>query len=185
MTKTILMAASALSLLAAPAFAQTGSSQIVVNGTVAGMCGAGNQSGGGTTTGNTPVNLGSLIDSNGQLSVAATTIDFGNMWCNKSANLTVSASVLQGNQPVGPDSGSFVNALDMIVTGAVIDTYMGGGQARTGAPKTAAIGHAFETGTGTYSKATLNVALPAGTSGNDRPVAGDYTGTVTFTASVS
>ena len=184
--KTILMAASALSLLAAPAaFAQDGSSAIVVNGSVAGMCGAGNQSGGGTTTGNTPVALGSLIDGNGQLSVAATEIDFGNMWCNAPADLTVSASILQGSNPVGPDSTSFVNQLDMHVSGAVIDTYMGGGTASTGADLSASIGHAFETGTGPYSKATLNVTLPAGTSGNDRPVAGDYTGTVTFTASVS
>ena len=184
--KTILMAASALSLLAAPAaFAQDGSSAIVVNGSVAGMCGAGNQSGGGTTTGNTPVELGSLIDGDGFLSVAAKTIDFGNMWCNAPADLTVSASILQGDQPVGPDSSSFVNQLDMHVSGAVIDTYMGGGTASTGSDLSASIGHAFETGTGTYSKATLNVSLPAGTSGNDRPVAGDYTGTVTFTASVS
>lgn len=185
MTKTILMAASALSLLAAPAFAQVGTSTLVVNGEVAGMCGAGNQSGGGTTTGNTPVELGSLIDGNGHLNVAATQIDFGNMWCNAPADLTVSASILQGSNPVGPDTTSFVNQLDMHVSGAVIDTYMGGGTASTGTDLVASIGHAFETGTGAYSKATLNVSLPAGTSGNDRPVAGDYTGTVTFTASVS
>lgn len=184
--KTILMAASALSLLAAPAFAQsTGSSSVVVNGSVAGMCGVGNQSGGGTTTGNTPVSLGSLIDGDGFLSVAAKTIDFGNMWCNKAATLTVSASILQGDQPVGPDTGSFVNQLDMHVSGAVLDTYMGGAVAHTGTDAVASIGHAFETGTGTYSKATLNVTLPAGTVGNDRPVAGAYTGTVTFTASAS
>lgn len=185
MTKTILMAASALSLLAAPAFAQDGVSTLVINGEVGQMCGAGNQSGGGTTTGNTPVELGSLIDADGHLDVAAKTIDFGNMWCNAPATLTVSASILQGSNPVGTDVNSFVNQLDMIVTGAVIDTYMGGGQARTGTDKVATIGQAFETGTGPYSKATLNVALPAGTSGNDRPVAGDYTGTVTFTASTN
>lgn len=183
MTKTILMAATALSLLAAPAFAQDASSQIVVNGSVAGMCGAGNQSGGGVVTGNTPIDLGSLVDANGQLSVAATTLQFDNMWCNGPANLTISATALS-NPTTVLDTGSFVNALDMVVTGNVINTYMGGGEARTGADKTAAVGFAFETGTGQYGRATLNVVLPAGHNG-DRPVAGDYSGTVTFTASAS
>lgn len=185
--KKLLIATAALSMFAAPAFAATSSgvSSITVNGSVAGMCGAGNQSGGGTTTGNSPVELGSIIDGNGNLSVAATQIDFGNMWCNGPATLRVSATALQGSNPVGPDASSFVNTLDMVVSGAVINTYMGGGQARTGTDKVAPIPYAFETGTGQYSKATLTVVLPAGTSGNDRPVAGAYTGTVTFTATAN
>lgn len=181
--KTILMAASALSLLAAPAFAQDASSAITINGSVDGMCGAGNQSGGGVVTGNTPVELGSLIDGNGQLNVAAQTLQFDNMWCNGPANLTISATDL-ATDVVVLDTGSFVNSLDMVVTGNVINTYMGGGEARTGTDKQAAIGAAFETGTGQYGQATLNVVLPSGHNG-DRPVAGDYTGTVTFTASVN
>src|SRR5690606_27729910 len=94
MTKTILMAASALSLMAAPAAFAQETSTIVVNGSVAGMCGVGGQSGGGVVVGNTPVELGSLIDGNGQLNVAETDLQFDNMWCNGPASLEISASAL-------------------------------------------------------------------------------------------
>lgn len=179
--KTLFLAVSALALIAAPAMAADGSSSIVVNGSVAGMCGAGHQSGGGVVTGNTPVDLGNLVDANGQLSVAATTLQFDNLWCNGPATLRLSATALSNATPV-LDAGSFVNTLDMTVSGKVVDTYMGGGSATTGTDKVANTGFAFETGTGQYAQGTLNVSLPAGHNG-DRPIAGAYTGTVTLTAS--
>ena len=184
--KRIIMAATALTLIAAPAFARDGTSQIEIGGSVAGQCGAGNQSGGGSAS--TPtIALGELTDGDGFLDVSAVELGFGNMWCNTAANLTMSASALSTDVDV-LDTSSFVNTLDMVVNGAVIDTYFGtpaGSSARTGEDLEGSIAHAFETGNGQYSKAMLNVELPQGTVGNDRPVAGDYTGTVTFTASVS
>jgi hypothetical protein len=144
------------------------------------MCGAGNQSGGGVVTGNTPISLGSLVDGNGQLSVTQQDIQFDNMWCNGPATLTVWATTLS-NATAVLDTSSFVNELEMIVSGKMIDTYMGGGSATSTTDKVANIGFAFETGTGQYGSGKLNIALPAGHAG-DRPIAGSYTGTVTFTA---
>ena len=181
--KRIILAAVAVSALAlAPqAFAAGASAQVTVGGSVAGACGNGNQSGGGVAS---PSNvlLGNLVDANGQLSVAEQTITFGNTWCNGPASLSVTATALDSGQPTPADAGSFVSKLDMVVTGKLIDTYMGGGVAKTGAPKNAIINQAFETGTGQYAEGKLNVTLPAGTVGNDRPVAGTYSGTVTLTA---
>jgi hypothetical protein len=182
--KTILMAASALSLLAAPAaFAQSADSTVSVTGTVAGLCGIGNQSGGGTASASA-VTYSSLIDANGFLNAAEQEITFGNIWCNAPATLSLEASAL--STPVTVlDTGSFVNTLDLHVSGKLIDTYFitvaDGSSAKTGTPLNSSIPAAFETGTGQYSKAKLNVTLPAGTVGQDRPVAGAYTGSVTLT----
>ncbi|MDO9337888.1 MAG: hypothetical protein Q7T61_15945 [Caulobacter sp.] len=182
--KRIILAAVAVSALAlaSQASAATGASATVnVGGSVTGACGNGAQSGGGVSAPST-ISLGNMVDANGQLNVAEKDIEFGNTWCNGPANLSVTVSALDSGQGTPADAGSFVSKLDMVVNGKIIDTYMGGGVAKTGAPKTAPINQAFETGTGQYSKAKLNVTLPAGTVGNDRPVAGTYSGTVVFTA---
>lgn len=195
--KRFILAASALSmtLVAAPAFAQlspvgpsapsgTASQNVQVAGTVAGACGFGNQSGGGTAAASN-VALGAITDGNGFLSVAEQEITFGNVWCNSGANLTLSATALSTSTAV-VDTGSFTNKLDLVVSGKLIDTYFvgqSGAVARTGASLNGSIPAAFETGTGQYSKLKLNVALPTGTAGNDRPIAGAYTGTVTLKVS--
>lgn len=174
----LLIAAAALSFMAGPALAQDTGSAAVIGGTVGGKCG---------TTGSSSVDLGSLIDGQGFLSVADRAIDFGEMWCNAPADLSMEVAALQGDQPVGPDASSFVNRLDMTVSGGVMDTYFGG-DLRTGpggaaGQASASTGFAFSTGAS--APATLSVDLPAGTTGQDRPVAGAYTGSIIFTASVS
>ena len=77
--------------------------------------------------------------------------------------------------------------LDMVVSGCVLDAYFGGAL-RTGPGGVAALANGstgFAFSTGASAPASLSVELPAGTTGNDRPVAGDYSGSITFTASVS
>lgn len=174
----LLIAAAALSFVAGPSLAQDAGSISVIGGTVGGKCG---------TTGSSAVDLGSLIDGAGFLSVADRAIDFGEMWCNAPADLTMEVQALQGDAPVGPDASSFVNRLDMIVSGGVLDAYFGGAL-RTGPSGVAALANGstgFAFSTGASAPANLSVELPAGTTGNDRPVAGDYSGSITFTASVS
>ena len=173
----LLIAAAALSFVAGPSLAQDAGSISVIGGTVGGKCG---------TTGSSSVDLGPLIDTNGFLSVAYRAIDFGEMWCNAPADLTMEVQALQGDGPVG-DASSFVNRLDMIVSGGVLDAYFGGAL-RTGPGGVAALANGstgFAFSTGASAPASLSVELPAGTTGNDRPVAGDYSGSITFTASVS
>ncbi|MBI1405008.1 MAG: hypothetical protein GC145_02655 [Caulobacter sp.] len=179
--KRIILAAAAMSALFVAPQAFAASPTVTVEGTVTPACGVGAQSGGGVADPSEVV-LGEIVDSNGNLSVAAQTITFGNIWCNGNATLTMTTSALDSGQGTPADSSSFVSKLDMVVTGKIIDTYMGGGESRTGTPLTAPINQAFETGTGQYSQATLNVTLPAGTVGNDRPVAGSYTGNIVLTA---
>lgn len=180
--KRIILAAVAVSALAVSpaAFAASANATVTVGGQVTASCGNGNQSGGGVASPSV-VALGEMVDGNGQLAVTEKTITFGNTWCNGPANLTVAVSDLDsGITPA--DASSFVGKLNMVVTGKMIDTYMGGGSATSNTDKTAAIAQAFETGTGQYAEGKLNVTLPVGTVGNDRPVAGTYSGTVVFTA---
>lgn len=176
--KRLLIAAAALSFVAGPSLAQDAGSLVVIGGSVGGKCG---------TTGSSSVSLGSLIDGEGFLSVADRAIDFGEMWCNAPADVTMEVEALQGDAPVGPDASSFVNRLDMIVSGGVLDAYFGGalrtGPGGVAAQAVGATGFAFSTGAS--APANLSVELPVGTTGDDRPVAGDYTGSITFTASVS
>ena len=183
--KTILLGAAALSLLAAPAFA---ADQVVnVGGTVASLCGLGNQSGGGTG-GHTPnVAITNIVDpSTGLLNTAASvTIGFGNVWCNGPSDLSLAATPFASSTAVS-DTSSFTNKLDLIVDGGAtparsILLYLGGGEARTGVPKAASPTRAFETGIGDFQSARVRLALPTGTVGNDRPVAGNYSGSVTLT----
>ena len=171
--KAILMGAAALSLLAAPAFAQ--SQEVEVTGNVEAQCGLGNQSGGGTGGYTASVDIG-----------------FGNVWCNSPADLSLEASAFETASPV-TDTGSFRNSVDMIVDGAQttyaagsIFVYFGGAtEARTGSPAQFSIPQEFETGTGRFQAARVRLSLPAGNPGNDRPVAGDWSGTVTLTVSPS
>lgn len=189
--KIAIAAVTAASLLTAvPAFAATASTNVTINGTVPGLCGVGNQSGGGTRAAGTDVvTIADLVDSNGFLSVADRDIEFDNLWCNTPSTLTMAVTPLSTTAPVS-DPTSFVNHLDMIVGndgGAkVLQTYFGGAtsvsSAVNGGILTYSIPGAFETGTGQYSKASLKITLPQGTVGNDRPVAGAYSGTVTITA---
>lgn len=189
--KIALVALTAASLLtAAPAFAAGASTNVTINGTVPGLCGTGNQSGGGTrASGTDVVTIANLVDANGFLSVADRDIEFDNLWCNTPSTLTMAVTPLATLSPVS-DPSSFVNHLDMIVGndgGAkVLQTYFGGAtsvsSAVNGGILTYSFPGAFETGTGQYSKASLKITLPQGTVGNDRPVAGDYSGTVTITA---
>lgn len=194
--KTTLIAAAALSLLAAPAFAQVGpvgpgpstaSQTVAVTGSVAKLCGLGNQSGGGTGGHTATVALGSIVDANGQLAVAPQNIGFGNVWCNAPASVTLSATQLTTTSPV-TDTSSFVNALDLIVdndtgTGGSIFAYLGSATSIRSSSISHALNQEFETGTGRFTQARLSVALPASVSGNDRPVAGSYTGSITFKVS--
>lgn len=202
--KKILLGAAALSMLAAPAFAQTGaiggttppaapttqSQNVVVNGTVAKQCGLGNQSGGGTGGYTPTLDLGSLVDGNGQLSVTPKNIGFGNVWCNSAATVVLSATQLK-TTATNTDPSSFTNALDLIVDGTTglngsIFAYLGGAtQMRSGTDVSATTLGAFETGIGRFQSARVGVALPTGTAGNDRPIAGAYTGTITLKVSTN
>jgi hypothetical protein len=194
--KFAFLAAGAAALVtAAPAFADTASTNVQVTGTVGSQCGVGNQSGGGTrvTDSSGVVPLGNLVGPTGQLSIPQTVIGFDNLWCNSASSLTMTVTALKTNVTVS-DTSSFTNHLDMIVSHDSSDDvliYFGNpSSVSTGAggadgTLTSTLPTAFETGTGTYSRALLNVTLPAGTQGNDRPVAGSYTGTVTITATPS
>lgn len=187
--KKIALAASVLTLIASPAFAQS-TQTVAVNGSVAKQCGLGNQSGGGSSGHTANVTMNNITDANGFLNAdASVNIGFGNVWCNGPANLSLTPSAFANATPVA-DAASFVNKLDMIVDGGAnparsILVYLGGGQATTAAPKNFTIPQEFETGTGDFQTARVRLALPAGTSGNDRPIAGDYSGAVVLTVSPS
>lgn len=183
--KTIALAVSALALIASPALAQQ-SRAVNLEATVAGQCGLDNQSGGGQGGHTADVEVGTIVDDNGFLDTTkAVTIGFGNVWCNGPAVLSLTPTALSNPVQV-QDVNSFVNKVDMIVDGATgtggsIMTYFGGRVATTAAPlDNISIGSAFETGVGRFSQARVTFALPAGTAGNDRPIAGTYTGSVTL-----
>jgi len=181
--KTILMAASALSLLAAPALAQE-SSTVTVNGSVALQCGVGNGSGGGDGAPSV-VTITEMTDADGFLSIPAQAIEFGNIWCNGAgASMTLAVSALQHDTIADGtfDASSFINKVNMHVETGNILAYFGGGAAHTGAPLTATSAGAFETGQDAWDNASLTFSNP---SGNDRPLAGSYSGSVVLTVSPS
>jgi hypothetical protein len=186
---TILIAAPAFT----PAFAAGTASTVVVNGTVAKQCGVGNQSGGGTRAIASPVNLGSLVTTDGQLaSSTKTPIAFDNVWCNAPANITMDVSPLKlTSPPPAFDASSFTAALDLNLTSdgthAVLPTYFGVSALSSTLGATDGLASnaipAFETGTQIYSEANLSYSMPSNAhSPGIRPLAGDYSGTVTFTA---
>ncbi|MBN8551633.1 MAG: hypothetical protein J0L52_01900 [Caulobacterales bacterium] len=200
--RTLILAASALTLLAAPAFAQsTASNSVTLSSTVAPACGVGNHIGGpGTAAGWTqysgPIDIGSLADGNGQFLTAInlTNVSFGNLWCNAAADVSISVQPLSTTNST-TDTGSFRNSFDVSVqtdaahyTGRAEDfviTAQGGA-----APEviSGTIGRAFETGTGRYGGLDSITVLPEGrgaAGGYYRPVAGAYTSVITITATTS
>ncbi len=197
--RALLLAASAMTLVSAPAFAQS-TNTVTLNSTVAPACGVGNHiSGGGVAAGWTlasgPIDVGNLADSNGQFlsPITLTNISFGNMWCNSNASVTISVSPMSTSNST-TDTGSFVNSFDVSVqtdaavyTGRSQDfviTAQGGGAP---AVITGNSGQAFETGTGRFGGMDSITILPeARTSGGTyRPVAGAYSATITMTATAS
>ncbi|MCC7267263.1 MAG: hypothetical protein IT546_07970 [Caulobacteraceae bacterium] len=190
-----MIGASALSLLMATSASAAGPSpspiNIPVNGNVPAACGVGHQSGGGPGPGyslTANVALGDITDANGFLSVADKTINFGNIWCNGGATLTLAVTPLSTTTPL-TDPDSFDSSFAMEVTkGALtksIFSYFGGptqvsSTATTPGSLVYANPAAFETGGAGYAEAILRVLAPT-SGGNDRPMAGAYTGSVTLT----
>lgn len=200
--RTLILAASAMTLLAAPAFAQSSAGNTVnLQSTVAPACGVGNHiSGSGTASGWTDysggtLNVGTLADGNGQFTapIVHSNISFGNLWCNNAATVTISVSPLTTTNST-LDTGSFRNSFDVEITtdaGVYVGqgedfvlTAQGGGATATASGNT---GQAFETGTGRYGGAEQIRILPEARAagGTYRPVAGTYNGTITMTASTS
>ena len=179
--KTILMAASALSLIAAPAFAQDASSTVNLAGTVAEQCGEGNHISGIAMT-----------DAEGQFNgYVSGNRSFGNMWCNTAANVALTVTPFStGNSTT--DTGSFANSFDVRVTtntSVYWNNNIPGGVVETAGSSVMVdgdTGGAFETGLGQYSGMIVEILPVIGSGGNPkRPVAGDYTGSITLTASIS
>ena len=195
--KAILMGAAALSLLAAPAFAQSAgaSSTVNINGSVANACGTGNHISGAAvnpawTQGD--ITLASMVDAEGQFNGASfANRSFGNMWCNGPA--TVSLTVLPlTTSGSAQDGGSFANTFDLRVTtntSVYWNNNTPGGIVETNGAAAAASGsvnHAFETGLGQYSGFTVEILPEIGSGGNNkRPVAGTYSAAITLSASKS
>jgi hypothetical protein len=194
--KKILIATVAIASIlgaASAASAETASQAIVVGATVGNQCGLGNQSGGGVSNPSTPIALGEIADSDGFLDTSVgATLNFGNVWCNSAATVSMEVTALTTSSP-NTDPSSFLSSVDMVVDnsdgGGWIGQYIVGGPssiASNGTTNGFASGStpgAFETGSGQYAEANLHLAYPAGHPGNDRPLAGTWSGTVTFTAS--
>lgn len=195
--KNILAAVSAIGLIAStPAFAAD--ADIQLGATVAAACGTGNHiSGAGSASGWDQSDITvDLDDANGQFSGAEfTNRSFGNVWCNAPATVTIEVSALQGNNPVGTDTGSFTNRFDIEVT-TDAGVYAGGGEdeviSTVGALSGVASisgnsGQAFETGLQRFGGADSIKVLPStrSTGGNRRAVAGTYAGYVKFTATTN
>jgi spore coat protein U-like protein len=182
--KIALMAASALAMIAAPAFAQN-QTTVNVTGSVAALCGAGGHSSGGTSSNQiVPVNAGALSDSDGRVDAKTVNFNLANLWCNGPASLSVKVNPLMHTSITDPatyDSSSFFNRIDMSFSGQLTSLYFPGGTGDTSSAGTgqynATRTSAFETGSGTYAAATLTLIAPS----QDRPLAGDYAGTVVVT----
>lgn len=192
--KSILMGAVALSLIAAPAFAQSASADIELGGTVAPACGLGNHISGASVNplwaqGDVTVDM---VDAEGQFNG-----DFfddrsvGNVWCNAASNVTFTVTPFATSNS-STDTGSFSNSFVVRVTtdmgvyfGAGVGAVVASTKTVNGTASGSTAG-AFETGLGRFSGMDIEVLPEIGSGGNNkRPVAGAYTGSVTFTASVS
>ena len=191
--KTVLIAATALSLLAAPAFAQSASSTVNLAGTVAKLCGTGNHISGASADpdwAQGDITAIPMTDAEGQFNgFTSGQRSFGNMWCNTAANVSLSVTSFSTAAPVS-DTGSFANSFDVKVT---TDTSVyfnannpGGVVQSNGATAGSAsgpTGGAFETGLRRYSGMIVEILPQAGSGGNaKRPIAGNYTGSITRTA---
>jgi hypothetical protein len=179
-------------MIAAPAFADTASTDVKVSGTVGAQCGVGHQSGTGTRSIPEAVTLTDIVDGNGQLDTTTVTpIAFDNVWCNAANTLTMDVTSLKlQHPPASWDTSSFVAAVDMNVgsdgTHRILPIYFGIPSLQsadaTDGIKTVSIG-AFETGTLTFSEALITLKMPSDAhSPGVRPLAGNYEGTVTVTA---
>lgn len=182
-----------------PAFGQA-TGEVLVNATVAPACGTGNHiSGASAAPGwdQSDITIPNLTDGNGQFNTALefTNRSFGNVWCNKAANVTIEVGALRNSSPIGTDTSSFTNRFDIeVVTDAGV--YAGGtvdqlittvGQASGVATLSGNSGQAFETGLQRFGGADSIRILPAvrASGGNYRPIAGTYQGYVRFTATTS
>ena len=195
MKKSLIVAASALTIIAAPAFAQsTATGEIALNATVAKACGVGNHLSGaaaapGWDQGDLTVDLTNA--GNGQFNGAEwTNRSFGNVWCNGPATVTLEAAALTTSTPV-LDTGSFTNRFDLEVT-TDAGVYVGQGTdfvlataSEASGVKTVSAGvpAAFETGLQRFGGADSIKVLKNPL--NKRPVAGDYTGYLRFTATAN
>jgi hypothetical protein len=197
MKKLLIAALATSAFVASPAFGQA-SQTINISANVTKACGVGNHVGGDTpavgfVTG--PVALGNIADGNGQFNTArvVTNVTFGNVWCNAPANVTIEVSPLTTSAPAA-DTSSFTNRLEVeVVTDAAV--YTGnpqntvissvGGTTATPTALSGNSGGAFETGTGRFGgvdSITIKPASRGSAGGNLRPVAGDYSAFVRFTA---
>lgn len=193
--KTILMGAAALSLLAAPAFAQSVSADIQLGGEVAPACGLGNHISGAAVNplwNQDDITGIAMTDAEGQFNGASyANRSLGNVWCNAAADVAMTVTPF-ATAASTTDTSSFANSFVVRVTtnmgvywgagtGAVVQSTSTGNGSAGGNT-----GQAFETGLGQYSGMTIDILPEIGSGGNNkRPVAGAYTGSVTFTASVS
>ena len=183
--KTVLIAATALSLLAAPAFAQSASSTVNLAGTVDKLCGTGNHISGAAADADW-----AQTDAEGQFNgFTSGQRSFGNMWCNTAANVSLSVTSFSTAAPVA-DTGSFANSFNVKVTtdtsvyfnannpGGVVQS-----SGATAGNASGPTGGAFETGLRRYSGMIVEILPQAGSGGNaKRPIAGNYTGSITLTA---
>lgn len=180
--KIALMAASALSLIAAPAFAQN-QTTVNVTGNVAALCGAGGHSSGGAS-GDQIVTVagGALTDADGRVEAKVLNFNLGNLWCNGPSSVSVKVNPLMHKTITsGFDTRSFFNRIDMVFDGPLTTLYFPGGTGDTNSSATGqyngTIGKAFETGQGEYAASSLTLIAPP----TDRPLAGDYAGSVVVT----
>ena len=181
--KIALMAASALSLIAAPAFAQN-QTTVNVTGNVAALCGAGGHSSGGASADQiVTVPGGALTDADGRVEAKVLNFNLGNLWCNGPSSVSVKVNPLKHVSIADGtfDAGSFFNRIDMVFDGPLTSLYFPGGTGDTDSSATGqyagTIAQAFETGQGQYAASTLTLIAPP----TDRPLAGDYEGSVVVT----
>ena len=193
--KTALIAATALSLLAAPAFAQSASSTVNLGGTVAKLCGTGNHISGAAVNpawAQGDITGIAMTDAEGQFNgYLSGDRSFGNMWCNTAANVSLTVTPFAAPGAAPSDSGSFANSFDVKVTTntSVYWSNAAGGVVQTNGANASVNGNtngAFETGLGQYSGMVVEILPVIGSGGNNkRPVAGTYAGSITLTATAN
>lgn len=194
MKKSLIVAASAIAMIASPAFAQTAQGEIALTANVQKACGVGNHMSGASEAPGWDQSdiVVTLADANGQFGGQTfTNRSFGNVWCNGPANVTLEASALTSPTTAPYDTSSFSNRFDIEVT-TDAGVYVGQGTnfvlstAGTGTGVKTVTGStpgAFETGLQRFGGANSIKVLPATASGeNKRPIAGDYSGYLRFTA---
>ena len=193
--KTALIAATALSLLAAPAFAQSASSTVNLGGTVAKLCGTGNHiSGAAVNPAWDQADISGIVmtDAEGQFNGASfANRSVGNVWCNAAADVAMTVTPFSTADST-TDTGSFANSFVVQVV-TDMGVYFGAGEGATVASTTTtngvgsgATGGAFETGLGQYSGMVVEILPVIGSGGNNkRPVAGTYAGSITLTATAN